>query len=175
MRGFRESNVRRKVEETKRGGGRKCGELADWDCATDVGGRENHGKLACLLEKMGTKKRSYASTIIGGEVQTVVPPKRRPVRSLASQSHPQHQTSYRFTPQPLCTGHSMRFVDFGRFDGREKPSENAGKGHSCGPGTWRSGSGGTTQWCIILWMNRLSVADPYLMTLTSFDVHGQDA
>ena len=27
--------------------------------ATDVGDRDNHGKLACLLEKMGTKKRSY--------------------------------------------------------------------------------------------------------------------
>jgi hypothetical protein len=33
--------------------------------ATDVGGRENHGKLACLPEKMGTKKRRYASAIIG--------------------------------------------------------------------------------------------------------------
>lgn len=35
--------------------------------ATDVGDRENHGKLACLLEKMGTKKRSYASAIIGDD------------------------------------------------------------------------------------------------------------
>src|SRR5208283_3254674 len=33
--------------------------------ATDVGGGENHGKPACLPEKMGTKKRSYASAIIG--------------------------------------------------------------------------------------------------------------
>jgi hypothetical protein len=33
--------------------------------ATDVGGRENHGKLACLPKKMGAKKRSYASAIIG--------------------------------------------------------------------------------------------------------------
>ena len=39
--------------------------------ATDVGDRENHGKLACLLEKMGTKKRSYASTIIGEEARRV--------------------------------------------------------------------------------------------------------
>ena len=27
--------------------------------ATDVGDRENHGELACLLEQLGTKKRSY--------------------------------------------------------------------------------------------------------------------
>src|SRR5208337_4107371 len=31
MRGFGESDVRRKAEETRHGGGRKCGELADWD------------------------------------------------------------------------------------------------------------------------------------------------
>src|SRR5208282_1191700 len=31
MRGFGESDVRRKPEETRHGGGRKCGELADWD------------------------------------------------------------------------------------------------------------------------------------------------
>jgi len=36
--------------------------------ATDVGGGENHGKPACLPEKMGTKKRSYASAIIGVQV-----------------------------------------------------------------------------------------------------------
>ena len=36
--------------------------------ATDVGGRENHGKLACLPERMGAKKRSYASAIIGEEM-----------------------------------------------------------------------------------------------------------
>jgi hypothetical protein len=33
--------------------------------ATDAGSRENHGKPACLPEKMGTKKKSYASAIIG--------------------------------------------------------------------------------------------------------------
>ena len=31
MRGFGESDVRRKTEETRHGAGRKCGELADWD------------------------------------------------------------------------------------------------------------------------------------------------
>src|SRR5207248_1750030 len=45
--------------------------------ATDVGGRENHGKRACLPEKMGAKKSSYASAIIGDRFLPEVARRRR--------------------------------------------------------------------------------------------------
>ena len=39
--------------------------LLIWTRATDVGDRENHGKLACLLEKIGTEEEELLSGMTG--------------------------------------------------------------------------------------------------------------